>query len=139
MDSADALRDAIAKLQSKSDVITAQAKAKKAEFDQVKDQLYAGSVIDPDDDEARESLSEFSDSIRLLSGILQRTHLDEFLVLMANPGRLFTMHLFIGFFRGLGFAIGLTFIGLLLAFLALKSVHSGTLHALLNVLANLRQ
>lgn len=104
------LDDAIVNIANKKNIISEQALEAKKEYDLVKDSL---ENIEPEEDEEyllTPQIKELTDVIKMLISIFSESKLDELVVLLANPGRVFTLNLFIGIFRGLGFAIGVTLI-----------------------------
>ena len=59
-------------------------------------------------------IDEFNKSVALLITVFNNSKFDELALFMASPARIFIINLFIGIFRGIGFALG--FIALILLF-----------------------
>ncbi|MEK9657521.1 MAG: hypothetical protein VW378_04010 [bacterium] len=55
-------------------------------------------------------LEELNQSVRILTSIFHTSNFDELLLLSARPLRLFVLNFFMGFLRGLGFALGVVII-----------------------------
>ena len=60
-----------------------------------------------DDDDVFEDLLK---QTKILKKILSRLHLDELILLLAQPFRLYPVNMLLGFTKGLGFGLGLLFI-----------------------------
>ena len=60
-----------------------------------------------DDDEVFEDLLK---QTKALKKMLSRLHLDELILLLAQPFRLYPVNMLLGFTKGLGFGLGLLFI-----------------------------
>jgi len=119
------LADAIDNVQEKKHVLNAEAVHAKKEFDLIKESL----VEDDDDDgnaydrtESSSHIDEINGNIKLLAAIFQKSNFDEYLYTITHPGRLFVINLINGFFRGMGFLIGLILIAFLLYYLVLDAL-----------------
>ena len=91
--------------QSKAHLISNQARAAKLA------QEKPGDLLDDlvDDEDVLEELLKYSKSLLVL---IRRAHLDELVLLLAQPQRLYISNFFLGLTRGLGFALGLVIIWL---------------------------
>jgi len=104
--STNELAEAIKNVKEKRHVITKEALQAKREYDQIK-----AKDSHPDHihylDRFWSPMDEFADSIRVLMGLFEQAKLDEAIHLMSNPARLFGVNFLLGLIRGLGFALGL--------------------------------
>ena len=59
-------------------------------------------------------IQELNTSLNLLLEVFKRTKFDDFLLFSAKPARMFALNFYSGVIYGLGFAIGICIIGLLI-------------------------
>ena len=94
----------------KSKVLTPEALAAKAQYDQHKHDLELNRTVDNDD---WDEIADFNANIRIVMALFQQSKFDELTMLLARPMRLFTLQLLMGFVRGMGFALGVLMIAML--------------------------
>ena len=111
------LNDIIHNIAQKKQAVTAKARAAKqavdaednAQFDATS-QTPAEHVVStrPDSSYGKsdQTIAAFNESIRVLSHIIKHTHLDDCMVLLSHPARLFGLSVMNGICRGVGFSIG---------------------------------
>ena len=81
--------------------------AKKAVSEDYQNESLLDDVLD--DDTLFEELLEQS---KALKALISRLHLDELVLLLAEPFRLYPINMLLGFIKGLGFGLGLLVIWL---------------------------
>ena len=101
------------KIKEKRDAIRSDAFLAKKQFDNEKGAFEDIDANDNFDDYIPE-VAALRHEIKLIIGLLEESKFDEVVHLISNPIRLMGINLIIGLFRGLGFAIALIIIGLLI-------------------------
>tara|TARA_A100001015_G_scaffold199468_1_gene222699 strand:- start:1716 stop:2117 length:402 start_codon:yes stop_codon:yes gene_type:complete len=95
--------------QDKQDVVSQEARQAKERYDELKDRLDDPSLIDDDDVDFHESMIDidsFNDNVKLLLAVFKNSKFDEFIYLLGKPQKLFMIHCLLGFFKGVGFTVG---------------------------------
>jgi len=113
------INDAIKGLSDKQHVVSDEAKKAQAQRDMLKlesSKQFSKNVS---------IIEEFSNSVKLLGNIFQRSNFDEVALVIANPSRILLINFFIGFVRGLGFILGLILVITILAGLFNNSIPGG--------------
>ena len=97
------------KILEKKDAIRSDAFLAKRQFDHAKDRFDdLDSTIDDDFPE----LAELRHELKLMMTIFSESKFDDIVHLISNPTRLMGLNLIIGFFRGLGFALAIVIIAI---------------------------
>ncbi len=100
--------------EKKHDFISEEAIEGKARFDEVKASLDAQEInFDDDEDDFQSSMMDvdsFNDNVKLLLAVFKQSKFEEFIHLLGRPQRLYAIQLFMGFFKGAGFVLGVIFI-----------------------------
>ncbi|MBT6119973.1 hypothetical protein HOH45_00740 [bacterium] len=107
----DNLKQSLDNLSDKRDVLSESAIRAKKDFDlykEIESKKQIQTVGYRDD---------FTDSVRILSSIFEQSKFDEMAIFISNPSRVLGLNLFIGIIRGIGFALGILMISLLLLYL----------------------
>jgi hypothetical protein len=100
----DELTRVIKELAKKKEVLTQGAVQAKQEYDQFKEN-WSGEV-----NTGRNKvliLEEFNENVAILCSLFRKARFEEFLRIIANPGRLFFLNFLVGFFWALGLVAGL--------------------------------
>jgi hypothetical protein len=113
------INDAIQGLSKKQHVVSDEAKKAQAQRDMMK--LESSKQFNKN----VSIIDEFSNSVKLLGNIFQRSNFDEVALVIANPSRILLLNFFIGFVRGLGFCLGLVLIITIIAGLFNNSFPGG--------------
>ena len=101
------------KIREKRNAIRSDAFLAKKQFDNQKGAF--DNIEDSDNyDDYFPEVAELRHEIKLIIGLLEESKLDEVVYLVSNPIRLMGINLIIGLFRGLGFALALVIIGLII-------------------------
>jgi hypothetical protein len=97
---------------------------------EAKNALDNGQLLDHQadyDDEVSEldtikdfPITDFNKGLRLIRTIIRDTRFDDFSTLLKYPGKLMMIHFFLGLFRGLGFMLGVTVVGLISGYICLN-------------------
>ena len=101
------------KIKEKRDAIRSDAFLAKKQFDNQKGEFDDIEASGSYDDYIPE-VAELRHEIKLIIGLLEESKLDEAVHLVSNPIRLMGINLIIGLFRGLGFALAIVIIGLII-------------------------
>jgi hypothetical protein len=111
------LNDIIHNIAQKKQAVTAKARAAKQAVDaednaqsdvvyQIPTEQVDSTRPDPSYTKSDQAISAFNESIRVLSHLIKHTHLDDCMVLLSHPARLFGISVLNGICRGIGFSIG---------------------------------
>ena len=66
------------------------------------DNSLVQEIVDDED-----LLEDLLDQVKLLNLLIKRSHLDELVLFLAQPYRIYPINILLGFTKGLGFALGL--------------------------------
>ncbi|MFC1770967.1 DUF5665 domain-containing protein [Candidatus Margulisiibacteriota bacterium] len=104
------LSDAIKKLSKKDNVISQEAKAAKEHFEKEKE----SQALDPYSKKISEKqialITEFEESLKILSAIFKKSRFDELVVFITNPKKMLLVNFLIGLIRGIGWMFGVLII-----------------------------
>ena len=124
----DNLKQSLDNLSDKRDVLSESAIRAKKDFDLYKENESKKQI------QTVGYRDDFTDSVRILSSIFEQSKFDEMAIFISNPSRVLGLNLFIGIIRGIGFALGILMISLLLLYLYLKKMQSLHNHMRLKIL-----
>lgn len=106
--------------ENKHDFISEEALEAKVKFDEVKGSLETQNLNFADEDEEFQhsfmDIDAFNDNVKLLLSVFKQSKFEEFIHLLGRPQRLYAIQLFMGFFKGAGFVLGVIFILAVISF-----------------------
>ena len=126
------LKDAIDKISGKKHVISKDALEAKQEMDEVK--KYTGGMRENTHDLYKRFsvIEEFDKSIQLLIRIFHQSSFDEMAYFISCPSKVMVINLLIGIIRGIGFAVGVSFIVFFLMYLIKASGSASSFTDIIN-------
>jgi hypothetical protein len=129
---AKSLKQAIENLSKKSHVINEEAKQAKEKLDDIKDDLVHFKYENKNMDQPHSFrlIDELNDSINLLARVFKKSNFDSFAYLLSNPARLVILNFLSGLIKGLGFALGMFIIFIIVLALFLDNLSPATLKAI---------
>ena len=115
MDNEENLEEEINDLSNrKGHVLSEEAMIAKQHFDFLKEDLDDDDNDDMDTTNRQVSeLTLFNENVKILLSVFYRSQFDEFVYLLANPQKVYISNFLMGVVRGMGFLLGVLFLGLL--------------------------
>jgi hypothetical protein len=117
----DELSEVINNIAQRKNVVSEEALKAKVDYDQLKQDLHPLEFSRKTRKHLGQ-LDDFNENVKLLMAVFHESRFDELMVLLANPGRMFTINLLVGFVRGMGIALGFMLMVFLLLYLMKESL-----------------